>query len=251
MEPIDQPLSAVVHAGPQSPLPINGTEPVQPMPQPLGALPPCWNEAGVYGANHCPELKQFIHCRNCPVYIHAATQLLDRLLPRDYRRQATAHFAAGKTPPEPGNASVILFRLGLEWLALPTQSFQEVAERRPIHSLPHRPQGIVLGLANIRGELLICVSLGHLLNLKTPLAATWRTHYHRLLVTHWNSHRFAIPVDEVRGPHRFHPQELKTPPATVAGSHPTFTHSTLQWQQQTVGLLDAGLLFDTLNRRLT
>ena len=36
----------------------------------------------------------------------------------------------------------------------------EVANLLPIHSLPHRPNGVVLGLASVRGELLVCVSLG-------------------------------------------------------------------------------------------
>src|SRR2546422_1979826 len=40
------------------------------------------------------------------------------------------------------------------------RSIAEVAERRVIHSLPHRRTGIVLGVVNVRGELLVCVSLG-------------------------------------------------------------------------------------------
>ena len=79
------------------------------------------------------------------------------------------HFAQPKQLAAPAKASALLFRINAEWLALPTQAFQEVAEHRLVHSLPHRRQGIVLGLVNIRGELLICVSLGHLLGLeRTP-----------------------------------------------------------------------------------
>src|SRR5438045_1523494 len=125
----------------------------------------CWHKIGVYGDGSCPELKRFIHCRNCPVYSNAGLQLLDRPLPADYRRERTAHFAQEKKLPPPARTSALLFRLAAEWLALPTHAFQEVAERRPIHSLPHRRQGPVLGLVNIRGELLICVALGRLLGL--------------------------------------------------------------------------------------
>ena len=28
----------------------------------------CWNRIGVRGDRSCPELKQYVHCRNCPVY---------------------------------------------------------------------------------------------------------------------------------------------------------------------------------------
>jgi chemotaxis signal transduction protein len=129
----------------------------------------CWHKIGVYGDGSCPELARFIHCRNCPVYSEASLQLLDRPLPAEYRREWTAHFSREKQLPLPARTSALLFRLAAEWLALPTYAFQEVAERRPIHSLPHRRQGPVLGLVNIRGELLICVALARLLGLeRTP-----------------------------------------------------------------------------------
>ena len=44
-------------------------------------------------------------------------------------------------------------------------TYEEIAERRSLHSLPHRRRGIVMGIVNIRGELLICASLGKLLGL--------------------------------------------------------------------------------------
>ena len=79
--------------------------------------------------------------------------------------------------------AVLLFRLQAEWLALPAQVFQEVAERRPVHSLPHRRQGIVLGLVNVRGELLLCVSLARLLRRNDPSQPEARqAAYDRLLV---------------------------------------------------------------------
>src|SRR5437870_1931260 len=118
----------------------------------------CWQTIGVYGNGECQELKEFVHCRNCPVYSTAAQRLLDRPLPADYQREWTQHFSKKETPGKPVKTSAVLFRIGAEWLALPAQTFQEIAERRPIHSLPHRRLGVVVGLVNVRGELLICVS---------------------------------------------------------------------------------------------
>src|SRR5882724_2541617 len=126
----------------------------------------CWSEIGVQGDGSCPKLQEFIHCRNCPVYSNAGVQLLNRPLPPDYRQEWTEHFARKKKTAAPARISAVLFRIESEWLALPTPAFQEVAERRLIHSLPHRRSGLVLGLANIRGELLICVSLSRLLGLE-------------------------------------------------------------------------------------
>ena len=98
----------------------------------------CWNLIGVGGNGTCRELARYIHCRNCPVYSAAGVQLLDRALPADYRRERAEHYAQSKKITKPARLSVVIFRLGLEWLALPTGAFAEVAERRALHTLPHR-----------------------------------------------------------------------------------------------------------------
>lgn len=212
----------------------------------------CWNEIGVHGDNSCPELKKHIRCPNCPVYSGAGIKLLDRPLPTNYRREWSEHFAKTKKLPAPNRASAVLFRVSREWLALPSQAFQEIADRRPVHSLPHRRQGIVLGLANIRGELLICFSLGHLLHLdELPTPAELRTSYDRLLVADWNGRRIVFPVDEVRGIHRYQTQELKDPPATLAKASLSYTQSVLNWQGNMVGLLDPDLLFASFTRSIS
>jgi len=212
----------------------------------------CWHELGVQGNASCPRLQEVIHCRNCPVYAKAGAQLLDRSLLPEYRRACTEHFARKQALPAPDRISALLFRLGAEWLALPPQTFQEAAERRMVHSLPHRRQGIVLGLVNVRGELLLCVSLSHLLGLDgTSLREARRSTYDRLLVTNWNGLHFVFPVDEVCGIHRFQAPELTDPPATLAKSKVSYIQGVFQWQNRTVGLLDAARLFSHLDRNLT
>ena len=212
----------------------------------------CWKTIGVEGNGTCRELQAYVHCRNCPVYSAAGLQLLDRPLPANYRREWTEHFAQDKKLSVPAKTSVVLFRVGAEWLALPTHAFQEVAERRAMHTLPHRRQGLVLGLVNIRGELLICVSLGRLLGLEEEAPRDKpRAICDRLLVANWDGNRLTFPVDEVHGTHRFHSDDLKEPPATVAKSALTYTRGIFPWRERTVGFLDADLLFSTLNRSLT
>jgi chemotaxis-related protein WspD len=125
----------------------------------------CWKLIGVEGDRTCRELLKFTHCRNCPVYSAAAIQLLDRPLPADYRRAGARHYAQQKKTGQATRLSAVLFRLANEWLALPTSVFQEVAALRTTHSLPHRHGGLLLGLVNERGELLICVSAARLLGI--------------------------------------------------------------------------------------
>jgi chemotaxis-related protein WspD len=217
------------------------------------ALNDCWNSIGVHGDGSCPELAQHVHCRNCPVYSAGAAELLDVDPPASYLAEWTRHFAQRKPDEDAETRSVLIFRVASEWLALPTSVVTEVANLVPIHSLPHRQNRVVVGLASIRGELLVCVSLGEVLGVD-PNAAQNRerrgTVYQRLLVIARDDVRAVCPVDEVHGLHRFHPRELKEVPTTVANAAITYSTGVLTCDSRLVGLLDDQLLFYTLKRSL-
>ena len=181
-----------------------------------------------------------------------ALRLLDRESPEDYVREWTERIAQEKQTVETGTASVAIFRIGVEWLALPTRIFQEVAEQCPVHTLPHRTSGAVAGLANVRGELLVCVSLGAVLGLADGAGEKTRARiFKRLLVANRDGNRLAFPVDEVFGLHRYHPRELNAAPATLAQGKVSYTIGILPWRDKTVGCLDDELLFYTLNKSLS
>ena len=139
---------------------------------------------------------------------------------------------------------------------VPTEAFQEVAENRRIHSLPHRRSGVVLGLVNVRGELLICVGLDRLIGIdmraaKAENESATQSRSRRLLVVGWENSRLVFPVDEIEGVYRFQTKELKEPPATVTKSNLSYTRGLLLRNQKTIGLLDAESLFGTLNGKLS
>jgi len=212
----------------------------------------CWNRIGVRGDGSCPELKQHIHCRNCPVYSAGAAELLDGEVPANYLAEWTSHLAQPKPASEIETRSVVIFRIASEWLALPTSVVMEVANLLPVHSLPHRPNGAVLGLASVRGELLVCVSLGQVVGVE-PLAVTSGrrgTVYQRLLVIRRDDVRVVCPVDEVHGIHRVLSRELKDVPTTVAKAAVTYSTALLSWRGHSVGILDDQLLFYSLKRSL-
>jgi len=211
----------------------------------------CWNTIGVEGNGSCGELLKFVHCRNCPVYSAAGLQLLNRPLAPAYRAEQTAHYATRKKLTAPARVSVVIFRLESECFALPTQAFQEVAERRPQHSLPHRARSIALGIVNVRGELLVCASLGRLLGVVENTPRNRRGQLDRLLVASWNGQRVAFPVDEVFGIHRFQQDEVRAAPSTVARSTLTYTRGVIVWRERAVGFLHADSLFAALNRSLS
>lgn len=225
----------------------NETAPVRPL------LQDCWNKIGVWGDVSCPELAQQIHCRNCPVYSSAAAALLGGDAPAGYLEQWTAHFSREKQVEEKDTHSALIFRIGAEWLALPVHFFKEVSDPKPIHILPHRRNNIVLGIVNIRGELLICVSLAEVLHLEKTAAnkaATPSQHPYLLVISH-EGHRLVFPVDEVRGIQHYSQSFVKKVPATVANAVATYSTGILPWGNKSVGCLDGQLLFYTLNKSLS
>jgi chemotaxis-related protein WspD len=214
-------------------------------------LDACWTNIGVRGDASCPELKQHVHCHNCPVYAAAAMQLFEAELAVDDRARWTRQIAEPKSIQEQSTQSIVIFRIGSEWLALPTCCVTEIANPLPVHALPHRPRGAVMGLTSVHGELLICVSLEHMLGLErgpeSPQSVNLKAQQ-RLLLIRRDQVRAVCPVDDVHGIHRFHPRELKEVPATVVRGTPTHSRALLTWRDRSVGVLDDELLFHSLNR---
>ena len=220
-------------------------------------LDDCWNRIGVRGDGSCPELERYVHCRNCPVFSAAARTLLDAPAPADFLNLATEHFArpaqdvAGHAAASDAQ-SVIVFRVRAEWFAIRTAVCLEVADLRPIHPLPHRRDGVVLGVANVRGELLVCISLAAILGVMTPPEAqpkqTRRTVAQRLLVARGEASPVVFPVDEVQGVERFHARDFTAVPATLAHAQVTYTKALLSLGERSIGVLDEQLLFYTVER---
>jgi len=249
----------------------------------------CWNRIGIRGDMSCPRLREHIHCRNCPVYATAARRLLDRhpaiyddaddsvsIAQVQHRtndgslgaaqarhgiagEQANA-LALAKTPGMPGHTatvSALVFRLGAEWLALPTSTLAEVATMRAIHTLPRR-SGVVTGVCNIRGRLLACISLPVLLGLSTqaPAVATpvpsatsaASARAPRLLILNSTPRAVVVPVDEVEGIHAYDADALGPVPATLGAER--YTSAIARQGERTIGVLDGERLLRAIDRSL-
>src|SRR5262249_47250193 len=111
----------------------------------------CWNSIGVRGDRSCPELMEFVHCQNCPVFAAAGRRFLDAPSPDGYLDEWTDRLAEHADELSCDLLSVLVFRLADEWLALPIQTLVEVTPPRPVHRVPYRT-GLLAGLVNIRGE---------------------------------------------------------------------------------------------------
>ncbi len=228
----------------------------------------CWREIGISGDRSCVELTTLIHCRNCSVYTQTARQVFDRPLPeQDEAATGTLNSAWATSPlsdletrrdpdDEMGRNAVAIFRLEQEWFALPATIFHSIVPWQQVRPIPHRSNELLQGLVNVRGELLLCVSLARFL--KVPKCSPSKAQ-RRLAIIEWEGNRWTFPVDEFQGIETISPSTLLTPPATVLKASQTYTHSLLPWYDRsnhrpidrTISCLDETLLFDALTRKAT
>lgn len=182
----------------------------------------------------------------------AVAALLDRAINAEDLRSTTAQVAQRAPDLALLSASTFIFRLGMEWLGLATSMLDEVVERRAIHSLPHRREGVVRGLVNVGGRLTVCVALESLLQLDGVGTVRGQNGSigRRLVVIASEGQRLAFEADEVHGSHRYDPRVLKKVPSTVAHSISTFAAGVLAWGDHRVGVLDGELVLHAINRRL-
>lgn len=209
----------------------------------------CWNRIGIHGDKSCPLLVEHIHCRNCSVYSAAATRLLDRyaLQQDDQRPMATA-----QRDEDIVTRSLLIFRLGEEWLGIATRCLVEVAPVQPIHSLPHQRSRALLGVANVRGALVACLSLVELLGLDTAsdLPAVGRI-MPRLLIVSAQDGPVVLPVDEVDGIHAIDERTLKASSASGPQASARYTQGVLQYKGRSLRWLDEEQLLSAVTRSLT
>ncbi|MGG2398689.1 chemotaxis protein CheW [Pseudomonas sp. SH1-B] len=202
------------------------------------AVDDCWNRIGVFGDKRCERLERHIHCRNCEVYGAAAIALLDRYgstLERDDNEHGQD--AAQQTQGE--QRSLMIVRLGEQWLAIASRCLAEVMPVSPIHSLPHRKNRGLLGVTNVRGTLVACLSLSELLDLEAAEGAgDGRRVIPRMLILQSGSGPLVVPVDEVRGIQKIPQARVITAKQDDKRTISRFTAGVLQWQGLSITLLD-------------
>lgn len=212
------------------------------------AIDDCWNRIGIHGDKSCPLLSEHIHCRTCAVYSTDATRLLDRYaLQQDDRVQVS-----NTVESEVKTRSLLMFRLGEEWLGLATRSLVEVAPLQAIHSLPHQRSGALLGVANVRGALVACLSLVELLGLDgiSNVASGTRV-MPRMLIIAAHGGPVVVPVDEVDRIHAIDEQILDAASRSGTQASAKYPRGGLQFKGRSLRWLDEEQLLSAVTRSLT
>ncbi|WP_262140492.1 chemotaxis protein CheW [Pseudomonas sp. Marseille-Q5117] len=212
------------------------------------AIDDCWNRIGIHGNKSCPLLEEHIHCRNCSVYSAAATRLLDRYSLQQDQREAVV----SKVEIDVKTRSLLMFRLGEEWLGLATRTLVEVAPLQAIHSLPHQRSRALLGVANVRGALVACLSLVELLDLDGSVApASGGRVMPRMLIIAAHGGPVVVPVDEVDGIHAIDERILDAASQSGAQASAKYTRGVLQYRGRSLRWLDEEQLLSAVTRSLT
>jgi chemotaxis-related protein WspD len=116
-----------------------------------------------------------------------------------------------------------------------------------------------MGIANIRGELQLCVSLRALLGIDgadrlsdhgAPVPTESGPSPCRLLVCENRERRWAFAVDEVAGVHRVRSDHLGNVPSTIGKSVNRLVCAVFTGEKRSVGRLDTNRLFDSLEERI-
>lgn len=217
----------------------------------------CWNRIGVWRTckERCPELDNFVHCSNCPIFSKTGRKLLRTNPPEGYRNEWTSILSKEKKAQQINVNSAFVFRAGNEWLALPSNLIQEIVNMGPIHSIPNINNKVLRGLVNIHGRLQICVSIGRVLGLEKlkKTAEQLEPDYispERLVVVLQKNQLVAFPVSEVKGTVRYTPEMLIDLPVTVSGSKAAYTVGIISLDGKDIGLLKDKPLFKTLTKDL-
>ncbi len=211
----------------------------------------CWNRIGVQGNGDrsCPELVSHVHCRNCPIFARAARAFFERRAPEGYLEEWADLLARPAEASSGGDASLLVFRLGSEWMALALSVVAEVTELRPVHRVPHRSNRVFSGLVSLRGQLRLCASLHGLLDVDPPDPAVDPPSKPRLVLIRRGGETWAFAAEEVVGVFRVPLGRLQNVPSTLANPAGSFGRAVFELGPgRSVDVLDETRLFEALGR---
>ena len=185
----------------------------------------------------------------------ASAKLLSRAIVTEYLQDQTARVAEAEQIVSTDLCSTLVFRLGAEWLALPAGICQQILPPQTECRVPYRSNATLLGMVNVRGQLLLKVSLLPALRL-TGQANKQMTQkaYRRMVVVaavleSGDAETWAFDVDEMYGVYAVSLGDLQPVAAGSAAATETCTRYLFDWEGQQVSFLDDIKLFDSVRRR--
>jgi chemotaxis signal transduction protein len=172
---------------------------------------------------------------------------LDRLLDKPVTQQELAAGAEDAATPADalgrGTVGVLLFKLGDETLAIPAKSLRRITTYTRPSPIPHRTRGILRGLCNIRGELILCADIRRMLGVpphdskeQAPGEADPRR---MVVIGPADASSWVFEADSLVGVERIDPAALIHAPMTVENALGAFVSGLAEVGDSRVTVLDA------------
>lgn len=166
----------------------------------------------------------------------AILRLLDRPLSDEDLRERTEQASQPAADALRGATRLLLFRIGNERAAIPAKMLRRVTSALRVRSIPHRSRGVLRGVCNIQGELVLCADLHRLLGL--PARAEKAEVSSRMIVIGPAENSWAFEVDELLGIESADAAAVREPPVTVAHALHDFTHGVTDIGSHCVTILE-------------
>lgn len=171
----------------------------------------------------------------------AILRLLDRPVSAVELEAGSALAAAAEESRSARSVRLLLFRIGQEAAALPAEMLRRVTPAARPSPIPHRTSGVLRGVCNIRGELVLCADLRRLLGLPArdeSAAADTPADPRRMIVLGPTDNSWAFEVDALLGVESVDTGAFRAAPVTVEHSISAFTTGVTDVGGRCVTILD-------------
>lgn len=166
----------------------------------------------------------------------ALMRLLDQPLSAEELAGAAASAAKPADAGERGRMGIVLFGLGDETLALPASVVRRVTPFAAPVRIPHRSSGILRGVCNVRGDLVLCADLRVLLGMGSKSETEMESR--RTMVIGPAQASWAFEVDRLKGIGRIDQNALASAPLTVEHALGAFVAGLAEVEGERVTVLD-------------
>jgi chemotaxis-related protein WspD len=145
--------------------------------------------------------------------------------------------------------SLVVFRLGHEWLALPARSFSGITGMHTIRKVPHRSKDILEGLVNMQGQLSLCIDLAKFMDV-ARLPAPSAQSKQKMISIGEGQEKWVFVVDEILGLFPCDLGDFSHPPVNIEKSSTNYLKGLINIGDKCVSVLDEELLLYGLERRI-
>ncbi len=177
--------------------------------------------------------------------IASRLDLLSRQAPEGYLEEWSQRLRQPLSNEASDRFGTLIFRIGKEWLCIAVNCVAEITSVSEIHSVPHRSNEILLGIANVGGDLEIAISMSTLLHLddaEHPGYNYQQRPYSRMIVLNLSGDRYVFEVNEVYGVVHFERHKMEEPPITISHAISTFSKGIFYHKDLKIDLLDEELI---------